>query len=179
MVVFPRQLQPASSRSSPRVVFIGIARPSGVGKSTLAGKMAIKFKSPCLPVSLDWFTCPRRMPQYPNGDRNWETPEGNFTRVTKSLRRLLALCREPLLPEQQDLGFRILNVVRPGYGGTIPASIIYVVVEGFLLFHSVAVCWMLDTRIWLGASPTSCMARRRRRGKIRSGSNQYRAFETM
>ena len=40
---------------APRVVFLGVAGPSGVGKSTLAGSIAREVSSPMEPICLDYF----------------------------------------------------------------------------------------------------------------------------
>jgi nicotinamide/nicotinate riboside kinase len=148
-----------------RVFLVGVAGPSGVGKSTFADQLALKLSSPIMPVCLDCFMRPKRMPKYTNGERNWETPDGiDFESLRLALHRMMEdLATQRSLPQQLLLGSTKVNLRRQlPVGESLPDDLV-IVVEGFLLFHDKTLCSMLDAQLWLEADCKTCSQRRYKR----------------
>jgi len=124
-----------------------------------------------LPVEMDWFLDPKRMPKDPTHGKNWETPQGvDFERLHAELKRLAAILSEAeRLPEVLEVGpqkFQTDIIPHAKWAGRpLDCDPAVVVVEGFLLFYDASVCDMLNTRIWLEASFDTCLHRRHKRGK--------------
>eukprot|EP00930_Biecheleria_cincta_P031782 TRINITY_DN22035_c0_g1_i1.p1 TRINITY_DN22035_c0_g1~~TRINITY_DN22035_c0_g1_i1.p1 ORF type:complete len:343 (-),score=51.36 TRINITY_DN22035_c0_g1_i1:127-1068(-) len=169
------------------VILVGIAGPSGVGKSTLAQKLAEELKSPLRALDLDWFFRQEALPHDEKwGGKNWETPAGvDFEGLRAELQRVSCLLAEAdtfpaelrvFAPNRRRVGADGLNVLqgRRALSDCIlesrqqPAlsqgNTLYVVVEGFLLFYDSAVCNMFDVHLWLDADMDMCCARRFSRG---------------
>jgi uridine kinase len=162
-----------------RVFLVGIAGPSGVGKSTLADQLALKLLSPIRPVCLDCFMRRKRMPKYPSGVINWETPGGiDFAALRLALQDLIkVLTTQRNLPQELLLGSTKLDLMRQNpVGGTTPDDLV-IVVEGFLLFHEQSVCSMLDAHMWLEADCKTCSLRRYKRSKRQRQKYSSDAFE--
>lgn len=89
------------------VVLVGIAGPSGVGKSTLARRLVEELNTPLAPVGMDWFLMPQWMPRDPEGGRNWESPEGvDFVRLRRELLEAAAvLSRVDRVPKERQPKF--------------------------------------------------------------------------
>jgi uridine kinase len=164
-----------------RVFLVGIAGPSGVGKSTLAEMLALKLSSPISPVCLDCFMRHKRMPKYPNGELNWETPAGiDFVALGLALQELIkVLTTQRNLPQKLLLGSTKLDIMRKiPVGAAMPDNLV-IVVEGFLLFHEESVCSMLDAHMWLEADCKTCSLRRYKRSKRNRPKYSSDAFEQL
>jgi uridine kinase len=162
-----------------QVFLVGIAGPSGVGKSTLAEQLAQKLLSPMRPVCLDTFMRLTRMPKYPSGETNWETPGGiDFVALTRALHDLEeVLTTKHVLPQEYRLGTTKFDLMRQPPGGDQTPGDVFVVVEGFLLFHEDSVCSMLDAHIWLEADCSTCSLRRYKRSKRQRQKFSAEGFE--
>ena len=161
-----------------RVYIIGIAGPSGVGKSSLAHKIATECGSPIVPVCLDWFSRINFMPKFQRGERNRESPDGyDFDRLCETLRRIVdVLATATKVPDHIDIGIDKLKLVHTILSGKVFVKPVIIIVEGSLLFHNAELCKMLDTQLWLEAKYDTC-CRRYRRG--RKEGQQQCDFEDM
>ena len=78
-----------------RVFIVGIAGPSGVGKSSLARNLAQTLNSPVRPIALDAFFLTgkqRKQTQTQRGCFSWESPQGvDFTLLRN---KIITVCDE-------------------------------------------------------------------------------------
>eukprot|EP00401_Gymnodinium_catenatum_P030862 CAMPEP_0117472174 /NCGR_PEP_ID=MMETSP0784-20121206/8108_1 /TAXON_ID=39447 /ORGANISM="" /LENGTH=253 /DNA_ID=CAMNT_0005266311 /DNA_START=82 /DNA_END=840 /DNA_ORIENTATION=+ len=165
--------------SSRSICVIGLAGPSGVGKSTLARKIASELRSPVSPLCIDWFARPKWMPKLPTGEKNWDTPDGiDFATLRASLHHIVTeFATSSVVPKQ--LSICKLDVLRTNVTEPSLVDIVFVVVEGFLLFYDSALCKMFDIHLWLEADCETCLSRRRRRSKGRSRRQSAVEFADM
>ena len=140
-----------------RVVVVAIAGPSGVGKSSLAAKLAEKMGSPLMPISLESY-------------HDTTLPPGrklNFDLLLNQLRNVVAvLAASRNMPERLEVGARrnLQNLVRESHAREpLGTRTVIVVVEGFLLFYLRSLCVAFDVHIWLEAPGRVCMRRRQQR----------------
>lgn len=164
------------------VLLIGIAGPSGVGKSTLANKLAEELNSPLAPVGMDWFLVPEWMPKDAElGGRIWETPDGvDFDRLRHELLQVAqAVADATHVPDELPVGGKFgEDIVRKGYAGhLLTEEPVALIVEGFLLFYNAALCKQLSALIWLETDCETCLLRRFRRGRGRRGRDVEKTRE--
>lgn len=149
-----------------RVYFIGIAGPSGVGKSTLATRVAREFGSPVKPIGMDWYLDPKLMPRDRRWGKNWETPDGlDCARMLAELRELEQVLSGPL-PKEHRMSSEDYDVLVEGLEP--PGPEVVVVVEGFLLFYYQELYDFLHAHIWIDGDCETCLFRRHKRGKLKN-----------
>ncbi|KAI8077948.1 P-loop containing nucleoside triphosphate hydrolase protein [Gilbertella persicaria] len=157
----------------PQVVTIGISGPSCSGKTTLA-LLLKKLLENVITINLDEFYKPdSQIPKdETTGLANWESPEAlDFDSLNKAINRArsdpLSLLAEPHkllqnnhhgsdLLSKQDFAhlFDSLDALK---------DIVFIIVEGFLLFYDEKVCANLDTMFFCNASRQVLKQRRESR----------------
>jgi uridine kinase len=147
-----------NSLNHPQVIFIGIAGPTGSGKTTCATHLIDYFYSPLYPITLDHFYI-RGIPiNHPILGRvlNEEVPE------TLSIEGLLTLLRQIKNEPERITQYHRKDISIKDH------KYIFVIVEGFLLFAlSDELTNMFDIRIFFESTQSQCRLRRyRRRCKI-------------
>jgi len=86
------------------------------------------------------------------------------------LRRLSAmLTTATCAPDKLHMGACSTSVVQSSAAGKpLGSHAVYVVVEGFLLFHDASLCKMFDAHVWLESDCNTCMRRRCKRNRRRN-----------
>lgn len=154
-----------------RVYIIGICGPSCGGKSTLARALGELLHSPADPIPLDAYFMEDRLPVDENLGTNWETPQGvNFEKLRNDIESVAEnLATASRMPRE----LLVVRDPRHGKGDILHDSWkdhdlstndeIFLLAEGFLLFHDPELCHLFDAMIWVETDKDSCCKRRHHR----------------
>eukprot|EP01064_Diplonema_japonicum_P023405 TRINITY_DN33824_c0_g1_i1.p1 TRINITY_DN33824_c0_g1~~TRINITY_DN33824_c0_g1_i1.p1 ORF type:complete len:208 (+),score=38.55 TRINITY_DN33824_c0_g1_i1:39-662(+) len=140
------------------IVVIGIAGPSGSGKTLLAKRLAEELKSPADVIQQDWWLDGKKVKDDPVYGMNWEVPEVmNFEGCAKAVRSVVNAIKHKrkLAPVTTHRGdFDVMKTV-PSKTGRV-----FIVVEGFLIFHNPLLAEVFDVGIFLAPPCDTCSLRR-------------------
>lgn len=140
------------------IILVGIAGPTGSGKTTLAWGLSPFFKSTV--ISMDMFFKKTADVPVRDGVQNWEDPENilwdEFIAFLKRIKSDQAASRDVYDNFTESTSLKIF----------FPTPV--VIVEGFLLFYNEEIRNMLDLKIFLGLSEEVQYERRlaRSRGDV-------------
>ncbi len=145
---------------------IGIAGPSGGGKTTLAGALceALGEATPVIPLDA-YYRDPRSSPEQ-RASRNFDHPDAiDDTLLTDQLQALAA--GRPVDRPVYDFSThqRLAETIH-----VEPAS--FVIVEGLFVFHWPGLRQLLGTRIFLDATDELCLRRRIARDRLERGRTE-------
>jgi len=163
--------KPSSGRCR-RVILVGIAGPSGVGKSTLSHRLAARLKSPVQPLCLDHYFHHKLKHASLGARINYDTPEAiDFVHVRNDLLHVSeVLASTACVPDRLMVGPRQrTNIIGSSFAGKVlGVDPLFIIAEGFLLFCDVQLCRCFDLQLWLEAECDICSRRRRLRGRRKS-----------